>query len=151
MGIALRNFRCTLNTEFIQPNKDNRSHLKLPPWEYPRIRKLEWKQFVYKVLGPEFEVKCFTTMLIHCYLENLFVLINDDCCKPFLWRIRVIKRKRCVSKSSTTIVWVVQVIVACWAERYHMTASSNQFFLYNSEILFLSHKIKLSFVLVNME
>ncbi|KDO56398.1 hypothetical protein CISIN_1g043500mg, partial [Citrus sinensis] len=41
--------------QFIQPNKDNRSHLKLPPWEYPRIRKLEWKQFVYKVLGPEFE------------------------------------------------------------------------------------------------
>ncbi|GAY59048.1 hypothetical protein CUMW_191590 [Citrus unshiu] len=55
MGIALRNFKCTLNTKFIQPNKDNRSHLKLPPWEYPRIRKLEWKQFVYKVLGPEFE------------------------------------------------------------------------------------------------
>lgn len=78
MGIALRNFICTLSTEFIQPNKDNRSHLKLPPWEYPIIRKLEWKQFVYKVLGPEFEVKCFTIMFIHCYLEDLFVLINDN-------------------------------------------------------------------------
>ncbi|KAL9453499.1 hypothetical protein AB3S75_009159 [Citrus x aurantiifolia] len=55
MGIALRNFRCALNTEFIQPNKDNRSQLKLPPWEYPKIRKLEWKQFVDKVLSPEFE------------------------------------------------------------------------------------------------
>ena len=43
MGIALRNFRCALNTEFIQPNKDNRSQLKLPPWKYPKIRKLEWK------------------------------------------------------------------------------------------------------------
>ncbi|KDO43780.1 hypothetical protein CISIN_1g043991mg, partial [Citrus sinensis] len=43
MGIALRNFSCALNTKFIQPNKDNRSQLKLPPWEYPKIRKLEWK------------------------------------------------------------------------------------------------------------
>ena len=32
-----------------------------------------------------------------------------------------------------------------------MTASSIQFCLYNSEILFLSHKIKLSFVIVNMK
>ena len=50
MGIALRNFRCALNTELIQPNKDNRSQLKLPSWEYPIIRKLEWKPFVDKVL-----------------------------------------------------------------------------------------------------
>ena len=84
MGIALRNFRCALNTEFIQSNKDNRSQLKLPPWEYPKIRKLEWKQFVDKVLGSEFEVKYFATMFILCYLENLFVLMYDDCCKLFL-------------------------------------------------------------------
>ncbi|GAY60797.1 hypothetical protein CUMW_204870, partial [Citrus unshiu] len=55
--IVLRNFICALNTEFIQPNKDNCSQLKLPPWEYPRIRKLEWKQFVDNVPGPEFEDK----------------------------------------------------------------------------------------------
>ena len=84
MGIALRNFKYALNTELIQPNKDNRSQLKLPPWEYPRIRKLEQKQFVDKVLGLEFEVKCFTTMFILCYLENLFVLMYDDCWKLFL-------------------------------------------------------------------
>ena len=31
MGIALRKFICTLNIEFIQPNKDNHSQLKLLP------------------------------------------------------------------------------------------------------------------------
>ncbi|GAY48980.1 hypothetical protein CUMW_115770 [Citrus unshiu] len=63
MGIALRNFICALNTEFIQPNKDNHSQLKLPPRKYPRIRKLEWKQFVDKVLDLEFEDEILSAAL----------------------------------------------------------------------------------------
>ena len=42
MGTSLRNFISTLNTKFIQPNKDHRNKLKLQPREYPRITKSEW-------------------------------------------------------------------------------------------------------------
>ena len=61
------------------------------------------------------------------------------------------KAKQMREQIKYNIVWVVQVIVAYCTERYHMTTSSNQFCLYNSEILVLSHKVKHSFVLVNMK
>ncbi|GAY62846.1 hypothetical protein CUMW_221020 [Citrus unshiu] len=37
MGVASRNFRCELGTEFVLPNKDDRKSLRLPPIEYPSI------------------------------------------------------------------------------------------------------------------
>ena len=51
MGVASRNFRSELATEFVQPNKDNRKSLRLPFIEYPSIRKEDWKLFVDKVLS----------------------------------------------------------------------------------------------------
>lgn len=57
MGTSLRNFRSALNTDFIQPNKDPRNQLKLPPKEYPRITKSKWKEFVDKMLGAKFQEK----------------------------------------------------------------------------------------------
>ncbi|GAY34614.1 hypothetical protein CUMW_287000, partial [Citrus unshiu] len=39
MGVASRNFRCELATEFVLPNKDDRKSLRLPPIEYPSIKK----------------------------------------------------------------------------------------------------------------
>lgn len=55
MGTSLRNFRSALNTNFIQPNKDHRNQLKLPPKEYPIITKSKWKEFVDKMLGAKFQ------------------------------------------------------------------------------------------------
>ncbi|GAY67966.1 hypothetical protein CUMW_260550, partial [Citrus unshiu] len=57
MGVASRNFRCELATEFVLPNKDDRKSLKLPPIEYPSIKKEDWKLFVDKVLSDQFQEK----------------------------------------------------------------------------------------------
>ena len=57
MRTYLSYFRSTLNTEFIQPNKDHRNKLKLPPREYPKITK-----FVNKMLGTEFQVSYITVV-----------------------------------------------------------------------------------------
>ena len=46
MGVALRNFQSELATEFVLPNKDDRKSLRLPPIEYPRIKKEDWKLFI---------------------------------------------------------------------------------------------------------
>ncbi|KDO41379.1 hypothetical protein CISIN_1g041811mg, partial [Citrus sinensis] len=67
MGVASRNFRCELATEFVLPNKDDRKSLRLPPIEYPSIKKEDWKLFVDKVLSEQFQVRC---LLI---LPDLFV------------------------------------------------------------------------------
>ena len=58
MGVASRNFRCELATEFVLPNKDDRKSLRLPPIEYPSIKKEDWKLFVDKVLSEQFQVCC---------------------------------------------------------------------------------------------
>ena len=63
MGTSLRNFRSALNTDFIQPNKDHRNKLKLPPREYPRITKSEWKEFIDRMLGTEFQVSYITVVI----------------------------------------------------------------------------------------
>ena len=63
MGTSLRNFRSVLNTEFIQPNKDHQNKLKLPPREYLRITKSEWKEFVDRMLGIEFQVSYITIVI----------------------------------------------------------------------------------------
>ena len=63
MGTSLRNFISTLNTKFIQPNKDHRNKLKLPPREYPRITKSEWWEFVDRMLGVEFQVGHIATVI----------------------------------------------------------------------------------------
>ena len=70
MGMSLRNFRSALNTNFIQPNKDHRNKLKLPPREYPRITKLEWKEFVDRMLGTEFQVSYIPVVI------NFFVTLT---------------------------------------------------------------------------
>ncbi|KAH9717944.1 hypothetical protein KPL71_022033 [Citrus sinensis] len=57
MGVASRNFRCELATEFVLPNKDDRKSLRLPPIEYPSIKKEDWKLFVDKVLSEQFQEK----------------------------------------------------------------------------------------------
>ncbi|GAY69565.1 hypothetical protein CUMW_289470, partial [Citrus unshiu] len=58
MGVASRNFRCELATKFVIPNKDDRKSLRLPPIEYPSIKKEDWKLFVDKVLFEQFQVCC---------------------------------------------------------------------------------------------
>ncbi|GAY44587.1 hypothetical protein CUMW_083050 [Citrus unshiu] len=57
MGVASRNFRTELATEFVLPNKDDRKSLRLPPIEYPSIKKEDWKFFVDKVLSEQFQKK----------------------------------------------------------------------------------------------
>ncbi|GAY59212.1 hypothetical protein CUMW_192890 [Citrus unshiu] len=57
MGVASRNFRCELATEFVLPNKDDRKSLRLPPIEYSSIKKEDWKLFVDKVLSEQFQEK----------------------------------------------------------------------------------------------
>ncbi|KDO39367.1 hypothetical protein CISIN_1g038811mg, partial [Citrus sinensis] len=39
MGVASRNFRCELANEFVLPYKDDVKSLRLPPIEYPSIKK----------------------------------------------------------------------------------------------------------------
>ncbi|XP_024043305.1 uncharacterized protein LOC18046236 [Citrus clementina] len=55
MGVASRNFRSELAKEFILPYKDDIKSLKLPPIEYPSIKKEHWKLFVDKVLSQDFQ------------------------------------------------------------------------------------------------
>ncbi|KAH9801502.1 hypothetical protein KPL71_001060 [Citrus sinensis] len=57
MGVASRNFRCELATEFVLPNKDDRKSLRLPSIKYPSIKKEDWKLFVDKVLSEQFQEK----------------------------------------------------------------------------------------------
>ncbi|KDO37167.1 hypothetical protein CISIN_1g045096mg [Citrus sinensis] len=68
MGVASRNFRSQLTKEFIIPYKDDIKSLRLPPIEYPGIKKEDWKLFVDKILSEEFQVCC---LLI---LFDLFVV-----------------------------------------------------------------------------
>lgn len=60
MEIFVKNIISTLNTEFIQPNKDQYNQLKLPSREYPRITNSEWKEFVDRMLKVEFQEHCIT-------------------------------------------------------------------------------------------
>ena len=53
MGVASRNFRCELANEFILPYKDDLKSLRLPPIEYPSIKKEDWKLFIEKVFPEE--------------------------------------------------------------------------------------------------
>ncbi|GAY58561.1 hypothetical protein CUMW_187920 [Citrus unshiu] len=55
MGVASRNFRSQLTKEFIIPYKDDIMSLRLPPIEYPGIKKEDWKHFVDKILSEEFQ------------------------------------------------------------------------------------------------
>ena len=63
MGVASRNFRSELAKEFILPYKDDIKSLRLPPIEYPNIKKEHWKLFVDKVLSQDFQVCCLLILL----------------------------------------------------------------------------------------
>ncbi|KDO40913.1 hypothetical protein CISIN_1g045482mg, partial [Citrus sinensis] len=54
MKIASRNFRSELAAEFVLPNKDDRKSLRLPPIEYPSIKKEYWKLLFDKVYFEQF-------------------------------------------------------------------------------------------------
>ena len=63
MGVASRNFRSKLATKFVLPYKGDVKSLRLPPIEYPSIKKEDWNLLVDNILSKEFQVCCLLILL----------------------------------------------------------------------------------------
>ena len=73
MGVTLRNFRSELVNDFVLPNKEDIQSLRLPPIEYPCIKKADWKCFVDRVLSEEFQVSLSIYFIIKKHLLSYYL------------------------------------------------------------------------------